>query len=593
MLKRKAVTDSSSSKRQAKTTAISSSSTEPWELVLNDGKEAIKEKDFKRAVSLFTRALELKPNHATVLEYRAASYEKLDQLNLALQDATTMIRHDPTSARGYLRAGKILSLQKKHKSAVTIYKRGLKNISVHDARYQQIKDMLAAAERILHPSPTHDPMRYLPYDIMSTIFSMLSFERRIQCTSVSQSWRSFALSWPGMWRDLDFSDKKISVATIKKYLGHAKGRHVRRLSVRSVARNKLDKILQLLIDEDCQYLNILELSDCEIPVTTFLRLLRLIGKHITYMNLDYATLTMDAIVRQVIPRCPKLTHLTVNGVPDIADITKQAYTTADNDVELHQLTHVRIVMNDVNNIKWLLRKCPKLELLDIKSEDVRFNDIAETVIHESLNSMRKFRFSRAILDSSTIWPAAGVDSWVSKTNHRPSDTSDGLEAFYIVSDPSFTGSMLRGIVQRSFRTLKQLVLRDCRSVGDSLAHLATSPGLPCLEKLECGQMEEDDIRTILTACPTLQDVTIGFTIGMTDNAMSDLAANVKKLKRLDITGCPHVTGVGLEKVVKAHRSTLEKVNISQCFRISVDAIEWATSVLGKRVLEANFNTRSF
>jgi tetratricopeptide (TPR) repeat protein len=243
--------------KQAKTTATPAHELEQWKRVFSDAREAFAQKKFNESVALFTRALTLKPAHPTLLDCRAASYEKINQLDLALCDAKNIIQVAPIESRGYLRAGKVLSLQQKYDSAIKVYKRALTKVDPADARYQQIVLMKTQVEKKANPPPIHDFMKVLPYDVTSLIFSMLSFDRRVQCTGVCKSWRDFALSWSGMWRDLDFGDRKVPLAIIKKYLSYAKGRHVRRFAVTNANLNTMKKILQLLIDENCQYIEVL------------------------------------------------------------------------------------------------------------------------------------------------------------------------------------------------------------------------------------------------------------------------------------------------------------------------------------------------
>lgn len=240
-----------------KRTSTTNNSSEPWKLVFNDARQAFSENKFKNAVALFTRALVLNPNHTTLLDCRAACYEKLEELDLALKDASTIVKVAPNDARGYLRAGKILSLQKKYEKATHIYTRALKKVDPTDARYAMISNVKELAEKALKPPSKHDMMTKLPYDVISLVFSYLSFDRRIQCTAVSKSWRNFTVNWAGMWRDLEFGNRKVSMNVIKRYLGYAQGRHVRSFSIHFANRNTVKNILQSLIDENCQYIECL------------------------------------------------------------------------------------------------------------------------------------------------------------------------------------------------------------------------------------------------------------------------------------------------------------------------------------------------
>jgi tetratricopeptide (TPR) repeat protein len=241
-------------KLRTSTTTSDKLETEPWKLVFQDARQAFINNQFKEAVSLFTRALTLNPNHATLLDCRAASYEKLNELDQALRDAILIVKTAPNDARGYLRAGKLYSLQNHYEKAIRVYTRALKQVDPKDSRYPLIHNMKQAAEKAKTPPPKKDPITALPYDVNSIIFSYLSFDRRVQCTAVSRSWRNFALTYSGMWRDLEFGNRKVSQGTVKKYLQYCQGRHVRSFSIHNANRNAMKNILQSLIDENCQYI---------------------------------------------------------------------------------------------------------------------------------------------------------------------------------------------------------------------------------------------------------------------------------------------------------------------------------------------------
>ncbi|KAI7903868.1 uncharacterized protein BX663DRAFT_452479 [Cokeromyces recurvatus] len=585
MYKRKQTLERSEKIKQQKTVA-SKTNNEPWMQIFSDAREAFNQNQFKDSVALFTRALSLKPNHITLLDCRAASYEKLNEMELATRDAVQMVKLASTDARGYLRLGKILSLEKKYDKAIHIYTRALDKVSPQDKRYNQIVAIKAIAEKKAKSDHVQDFMNVLPYDIISLIFSKLSFDRRIQCTAVSRNWRAFALNWSGMWRDLEFGHQKISLTTIKNYLGYAKGRHVRRFAIMDVDQNKMKKILQLLIDENCQYIEILDFVRCEIPLTLFLRMLRLVGKHVQSIRIDEGNLTVVDVIKYILPACPHLTHLSMIGIETGSVIYDDLLTQP-----LPNLTHLRLSINDdITLAKWILNKCNNLSFLDFYTFNINFIDLAETftdpVLLSSLKTLNYTFGSNYQIKTQ----------WYSTVNAERQNTQtkkEGLEAFGIYGDLSFTGPMLELIIRKWYKSLKQLTIVDCRSLDNTLARLAIEPGLPCIEILSinaCISLEEWNLHSIISSCPTIQDLSISWNPGVTDSIMNDLAEVTKELKRLDITHCNNVTGVGLHKLVQSHHRTLEKLILNNCQRIGIDAVNWAIELVGRRVIECKFNT---
>ncbi|KAI9468884.1 MAG: hypothetical protein EXX96DRAFT_97592 [Benjaminiella poitrasii] len=583
MYKRKQTSEGTNKSKQRKTSTPKSTN-EPWMQVFSDAREAFSQNQFKDSAALFSRALTLNPNHVTLLDCRAASYEKLNQIELATRDAIQMVKVAPTDARGYLRLGKLLSLEKKYDKAIQIYTCALDKVGPQDKRYDQLAAMKTAAEKKAKPALVQDFMNVLPYDIVSLIFSHLSFDRRVSCTAVSRTWRAFALNWSGMWRDLDFGYRKVSLATIKKYLSYAKGRHVRRFAIMDVDQNRMKKILQLLIDENCQYIQVLDFVRCEIPLNVFLRMLRLVGKHVQSLRIDEGSITVADVMQHVLPTCSQLVRLSMIGV-------ETGFIESEDDMQsTFNLTHLRLSISDNERIaQWVLNRFPQLTLLDFYTFNVHFADLAETLTGLNMSRLKTLHYTLGTnYQIKTQWHSAELAE-----PSTPQSIEKGLETFGIYSDVSFTSGMMELLVRKHHKKLKHLIVVDCRSLDNSLARLAIEPGLPCLETLSinaCISLEEWNLHSIIASCPTIQDLSMSWNPGVTDSVMHDLAEVTKKLKRLDIAHCSNVTGVGLHKVVQAHHTSLEKLVLNNCQRIGRDAVHWAIGLVGRRVVECKFST---
>ncbi|KAG1437852.1 hypothetical protein G6F56_012900 [Rhizopus delemar] len=183
-----------------------------WHLVFLDALEAHKQSRFEDALSLFTRALSMQPDHLSILDGRSSCDERLGHYDRAMTDAKRMIQVAPQDARGYLRAGRLLTLQKQLKAAHKVYNAGLSQVSSEDKRYSSIKDLQTSIDREL--AERLDFISILPFDVKAMIFAYMPFSRRLRCLQVSRGWRDFALRWGGMWRDLDFGDRKVGQVVV-------------------------------------------------------------------------------------------------------------------------------------------------------------------------------------------------------------------------------------------------------------------------------------------------------------------------------------------------------------------------------------------
>lgn len=98
------------------------------------------------------------PKLASVLDQRAATYEKLDDVENALKDAQKIVSADPLNCKGYLRMGKLYLKQKKTVDAYKIYQRGVyvierarekHQVEVATKLFQQLKDQYKKLNRHL------------------------------------------------------------------------------------------------------------------------------------------------------------------------------------------------------------------------------------------------------------------------------------------------------------------------------------------------------------------------------------------------------------------------------------------------------------
>lgn len=309
----------------------------------------------------------------------------------------------------------------------------------------------------------------------------------------------------------------------------------------------------------------------------FLRVLRLVGRNVKNIRLDEASLDLASVVESVLPYCPQLTQLSMIGV-DTGSFNE--IMQKDKIPQLDQLTHLRLSINGGDNIRWLLGHCKSLKLLDLYSTDAFAGTITDLLIHDHFPSIEHLYFTTSNYDRKTQWSST-MPSALGKLN-----------TLLIQNDPTFTGDMLEALIRKYHQSLKHLTLDNCRSLDSTLARMALEPGLPCIETLHIPghlTLEEWNLHSIISSCPTLQDVDISFISNVTDSIMNDIGDVTKQLKKLNISSCSYVTGVGIQKVINTHRTTLEKLVLNNCQRINPDAIAWAISTLGRKKIECRFS----
>jgi tetratricopeptide (TPR) repeat protein len=99
-------------------------STQQREALKEKGRDLYSRKLYRDALELFNKAAQGPPS-ASVLDNRAATHEKLGDLDAALQDAMSIIKLQKDLDRGYLRCGSVLHKMGKLDKALAVYDKGL------------------------------------------------------------------------------------------------------------------------------------------------------------------------------------------------------------------------------------------------------------------------------------------------------------------------------------------------------------------------------------------------------------------------------------------------------------------------------------
>ncbi|KAF7729864.1 hypothetical protein EC973_003598 [Apophysomyces ossiformis] len=547
-----------------------------WKHYFADARKAFDESRYKDALTLFTHALDFSPGNITVLDCRAATYEKLGDLQAALNDGSTMVGLAPAASKGYLRLGKVLSLQKKVKPAYAIYKRAMQRVDPKDARYSIIMNLKDAAERQVtlenNRRRSRDFVSVLPYDILCCIFSYLSFQRRIQCTAVCKTWRNFTLTWPSMWRNLEFGPNVVSPYTVKQYLSYAKSKHIRSISLHGVrSEEKMRKILQHLLDQNCCYLEKLEISESCVPVPELFRILKITSNTLTHLRLDGTTLPFKIMIYTITQHFSNITHVSFREFR-FTDISPHSSTMSPSNIVLLDISPSEGVSIPAFAIDDILNECQNLRHLQMVCDD-----------GSTLHVLRMIR---------TICPHI-ITLRLSETQFPPLEIADtvdlkpGLREFSIPYVHGFSEADAIDMIALNHATLETLDLRGCGALSSEFAaRLATRrcPRLKTLYLASNAGLSEQDLLAIIQACPSLQIVDLSSILNVSNAILCELSG-LQSLRHIDISCCIKVTGAGIRRLIEARKDTLERLVINDCTGISADAVHFAREQLGRYMVE--------
>ncbi|KAM3441409.1 hypothetical protein MY4824_001533 [Beauveria thailandica] len=177
------------------------------------------------------------PVHIKALDYRAATFESMKELDRARRDAEWILELAPRLPDGYLRLGKIARLQKKDEYAWKIYSAGVDagnaNRMATSPKFQQ----LYSARNKLHMRYCRKDPIFLPSELFVWILSYCNLVQRVRCLKVSKQWQRTLMSrdFASLWKDLDFTGSSTPrrpprIDFLKKLVASV-GRDVRRLVI--------------------------------------------------------------------------------------------------------------------------------------------------------------------------------------------------------------------------------------------------------------------------------------------------------------------------------------------------------------------------
>jgi len=109
------------------------------------GNEAYKSGDYQQARDLYSSAIQLDPQNATLYGNRSASYMMLQDFSAALEDSTRSVHLDESYTKGYLRAAKCHLMLGNPNLSIDFYR---KVLSVQP-RHKQAKEELEVSQRAL------------------------------------------------------------------------------------------------------------------------------------------------------------------------------------------------------------------------------------------------------------------------------------------------------------------------------------------------------------------------------------------------------------------------------------------------------------
>ncbi|CAG8653032.1 13729_t:CDS:2, partial [Acaulospora morrowiae] len=541
-----------------------------------DGLTAFKENDFKKALTLFNKAITLNPGNIQLHDCRAATCEKLGQLNEARQDAETMLRLDKSSAKGYLRAGKLYRLLNLHDKAREIYKLGITNVPENDPLYEALCRLKGEGHKKpqkSNPTKIYDPLMFFPNELIHEIFMSLPFATVCKATLVSKRWRKYIISSGLLHRSLDFTVKqsvKITDKIIRTYIDRGK----------SKIKQVICPCSQKLTDATLKYLRtvfgirlqkIVLTYNSSITNDAIVPLIRTIGSHLKHINLS-GTNIMNKGVEVILSICSRLEIL---DLEHCSRITAQAFNPEKIQCRASGIREINLNYSPMTEIaiSFMVTLFPKLTCLGIRQ-----------IIGLSTETLKEFP-------------------------NFPDLNSLSLEGCIFSGELQ---SMDRAFVSlaSSCLPLREFSFEQCPSLTDNCVRcLVTSFNLEVLELNGNNLLTDETMYNIGVYCSRLKVLRIGKSPGITDHGVLSLFNNSSgehpleiidlrqnsnisnvslekiadhccNLREINVQWCSEITGSGVAYLVKKCKRTLKNLYMEECSKVSLDAANFAQEMIG-------------
>ena len=247
------------------------------------------------------------PKLGSLIDQRAATYEKLGQIASALKDGRELTKLEPIGCKGYLRTGKLLLGMNKKVEAYKCYQEGIYiiekaikdyNINVPEKLFASLKLHYRELNRELKQKRrtedeykkvvkktrrSTDPFVHLPIDIIEIIFRDIPMNHILRLHLVSKLWYYTLTSIPSLYlfkckSNIALSEFISGAKLFKKISSHSTSKLIQQIKVNQVTtKAHFLKVLEVLIREPGMLVKNLDLIDKNFNLQLFYHLVSKFG----------------------------------------------------------------------------------------------------------------------------------------------------------------------------------------------------------------------------------------------------------------------------------------------------------------------------
>ncbi|USW58024.1 Putative Heat shock protein Sti1 [Septoria linicola] len=540
----------------------------------NQGRQAYKRGDFVKALEYFNRALGRQQTVA-LYDNRAATYEKLNDFQKALQDAKGAIRAGDVDPTGYLRAGRILVKMEKSKAALDIYAYGLRHVKHVGQGYEQLEkchdDLLAK----FAPTNSVDPLTVLPRELAISVLEYCTFRQRIAICRVSKGWQKFIRSEPNLWSHLDLGavrTKKVKTSFVSVAINTAK----KKLTAATLSNLfDFDKVLHALL-RHCP-LEVLTLAQTGMQGRNLLDVLQKVKDRLVLKELRIlpGTEISQTTLRETATACQRTLEVLY-----CSHLKNMSFTNQWNTLAFPKLKSLSITADQIGDLTLGLPKfltnTPNLTSLTLINLDRYHHETIGGVIRLDLRDtgLEHINFQLCLLGADCIQ--------LPPTTKTLRLVSAGAAHASFFSDPPEPNSLqlqdLPLLEEAHFNlpaTPYDRILSQFETRLPTDHAVSGSPPLSNLRSLSLQRARIADIPSyaIPTRLQSLQSLALRDMLDLPDQRIVQIVKELPMLRSLDVSGS-QITGAGVGDLLKLGQLT--EMVLNDCHKIGHrDAVDRA------------------
>ncbi|KAI8143357.1 hypothetical protein BJV82DRAFT_713554 [Fennellomyces sp. T-0311] len=575
---------------------------------------AARDQDCSGILKFASQALiTIKDALVTVVDVRIHVLLKQGRFHEAIQDAQSMITHEPTLATGYLRLGDMYRMQGKQQSAIDTYDLGIQSASADHPHYSQMFDNRELA--VGKSKARVDFVARLPIEIVDSIVVLLPAKEKPVYCSVSSTWCNNLAKLATEIQEsmtIDDTSKGLSMCItpgvwngVEDLTFKATNRHVLIRYMHSMSIGGFGKLKTLKLQE-----NATKLIEANMLMMVS-QALRTTSNTLTTLVVDFNKDSATIAITDILYACSNLTTLEYSTMAQLSnvigsiivflephraliDMKLKAMLITGQDLEkllsrCYRLRRLVLFGCNTTVLEVVDTVCPSLETLGYNPQNVTVPKLDTSVFKPTSSGLCRFYTNNSCVREpiSAVLPLLQRNMLSLKVLYlylTAKDSPENLAASYedlkLQNLESLTvwcddTAVIQLLMLRSISTCTTLTYAEPVDSRDITALVNALVELPRLQFLHIAYTDtptgEADIVRLLEAytCDSRAEQRQLKTVWlrhckviMTDNVLAALAC-ISTLENIELSGLPNISAHGINEFLRRLSNSVSTVKLAE------------------------------